>query len=194
MSYFESLISGMEMDLVTNRYQNFVDLREYCYRAASTVGLMCIYIFGFLNPRTEKYAIDLGVAMQLTNICRDVREDLTLGRIYLPLDEMSRFGYSVEELEAGIITPAFNALMRFQVARAREYFESGLKITEYLDRNSRVCPSVLGSLYIALLDRMEQIDYDVISHRVSLGFYDKLKILFKTWVTTTVLRWHPNQR
>ena len=194
LEYFESLITGMEMDLVTNRYQDFVELRQYCYRAASTVGLMCIHIFGFSDPKAEKYAIDLGLAMQLTNICRDVREDLMLGRIYLPLDEMDRFGYSVEELGAGTVTAAFNNLMRFQVARARQYFESGLMILEYLDRNSRLCPSVLGSLYIALLDQMEQIDYDVISHRVRLGFYGKIKILFRTWITMTVLRWYPNQR
>jgi phytoene synthase len=194
LEYFESLITGMEMDLVTVRYQDFVELHKYCYRAASTVGLMCIYIFGFSDPRAEKHAIDLGLAMQLTNICRDVREDLTLGRVYLPLDEMDRFGCSVEELGTGAITPAFNALMRFQVARARRYFESGLMILKYLDRNSRLCPSVLGSLYIALLDQMEQVDYDVISYRVRLGFYGKIKILFKTWVTMTVLRWYPNQR
>jgi phytoene synthase len=107
---------------------------------------------------------------------------------------MDRFGYSVEELGMGAITPAFNALMKFQVARARQYFESGLMILKYLDRNSRLCPSVLGGLYIALLDQMEEIDYDVISYRVRLGFYRKIKILFKTWVTMTVLPWYPNRR
>ena len=108
----------------TNRYATFQDLRGYCYQVASVVGLICLQIFGYRDARAKEYAVDLGLAMQLTNIMRDVQEDLEFGRVYIPQDELARFGYSEEELQAGIVNESFIELMRFQAQRARKYFDS----------------------------------------------------------------------
>ncbi len=180
--YFREVVLGVESDLVKNRFENFDELREYCYRVASVVGLICLQIFGYENDDAKEYAIDLGLAMQLTNIIRDVREDLDMGRVYLPQDEMARFGYSVEDLENGVRNQAFRDLMRFQCQRAREYFDRGFKLLPYLSRRSRACPAVLGALYSRVLDRIEASDYDVLESRVSLGKAEKIRITAQTWL------------
>ena len=126
--YFEEVIEGVEMDLVQTSYRSFDDLREYCYKVASAVGLICVEIFGYNDSVAKEYAVDLGLAMQLTNILRDLKEDSQRDRIYVPLDEIASFGYSPEELRQGLINDAFRALMRHQIARARRYFESGRRL------------------------------------------------------------------
>ena len=118
--YFQEVILGVEIDLVKDRFQNFEELREYCYRVASVVGLICLQIFGYADDDAKEYAVDLGLAMQLTNIIRDVREDFDMGRVYLPQDEMARFGYSEEDLKNSVRNQAFLDLMNFQSTRARE--------------------------------------------------------------------------
>ncbi len=180
--YFREVILGVESDLVKDRFQNFDELREYCYRVASVVGLICLQIFGYEDEAAKEYAVDLGLAMQLTNIIRDVREDLDMGRVYLPQDEMARFGYSEEDLRNGVRNQAFMDLMKFQSQRARGYFERGFKLLPYLSRRSRACPAVLGALYSRVLDRIEASDYDVLESRVSLSKAEKIRITAKTWL------------
>jgi len=181
-AYFQEIILGVESDLVKDRFQNFDELKEYCYRVASVVGLICLQIFGYEGDDAKEYAVDLGLAMQLTNIIRDVREDLDMGRVYLPQDEMARFGYSEEDLKNGVRNEAFLELMRFQSQRAREYFDRGFKLLPYLSRRSRACPAVLGALYSKVLDRIEASDYDVLESRVSLSKAEKIGIMAKTWL------------
>jgi phytoene synthase len=187
--YFQEVLSGVESDLVKTQYHDFEELRRYCYQVASAVGLICIHIFGFTHSRAKDHAVDLGLAMQLTNIARDVKEDLDLGRIYLPQDELSRFGYSEEELRSGNVNQAFVDLMRFQTQRARDYFSSGFQLLPYLSPRSRACPAVLGTLYSKLLDRIESVNYDVLNHRVSLSTTEKLRITSRAWLTSMVPQW-----
>jgi 15-cis-phytoene synthase len=188
--YFQEVLSGVECDLVKDRYQNFEELRQYCYQVASAVGLICIQIFGYKVPKARDYAIDLGLAMQLTNIARDVKEDLEFGRIYLPQDEMARFGYSEEELRDGIVNEPFINLMRFQTQRARDYFQSGFLLLPYLSPRSRACPAVLGQIYSKVLDLIEAAGYDVLHNRVSLSTAEKLRVMAQTWLTSILPRWH----
>ncbi len=179
--YFGDILSGMETDLVKTRYPNFEELRQYCYQVASAVGLICVYIVGATGEQAKTHAIDLGLAMQLTNIARDVKEDLEFGRIYLPQDELARFGYSEEDLLSGRFNGAFQDLMQFQTQRARDYFQSGFQLLPYLTPRARACASVLGRIYSKLLDRIESSDYDVFNHRVSLSTPEKLGIMAHSW-------------
>ena len=190
--YFGEVLSGMEADLVKTRYQDFSELRQYCYQVASAVGLICIHIFGFKDARATTHAIDLGLAMQLTNISRDVKEDLDFGRIYLPQDELARFGYSEEDLLSGRVNDAFKSLMHFQTERARAYFQSGFQLLPYLTPRSRACTAVLGRIYSRLLDRIEAANYDVLTHRVSLSTAEKLGVMAQSWAGSMIPRRIPD--
>ena len=180
--YLREVVAGVETDLTKNRFQDFAELRDYCYRVASVVGLICIQIFGYSDSRAKDYAIDLGMAMQLTNIMRDVKEDLELDRVYLPLDEIKDFGYSLEELQAGVVNDPFRELMKFHAQRARQYFDSGFKLLPYLSPRSRACPAVLGQIYSHVLDKIEARDFDVFAGRVSLSSREKYRITAQTWM------------
>ena len=181
--YFQEIILGVESDLVKHRYEDFDELRQYCYRVASVVGLVCLQIFEYRGEEARGYAVDLGLAMQLTNILRDVREDLGMGRIYLPKDEMARFGYSEQELRDGVKNQAFIELSRFQAERARSYFKSGFRLLPYLSRRSRACPAVLGAIYSRVLDRIEASGYDVLGEeRIALSTGEKLRIMGRSWL------------
>ncbi len=182
--YFQEVLAGVESDLVKDRYQNFEELRQYCYRVASVVGLICLQIFGYEDSRAKSHAIDLGLAMQLTNIIRDVREDLEFGRIYLPQDEMAHFGYSEADLRAGVVNEAFTDLMRFQAQRSRDYFQNGFLLLPYLSPRTRACPAVLGQIYNKVLDQIELADYDVLHHRISLSTTEKLRVMAQTWLSS----------
>ena len=185
--YFRQIILGVESDLVKSRYQDFDELRQYCYRVASVVGLVCLQIFQYRDEVAREYAVDLGLAMQLTNIMRDVREDWDMGRVYLPQDEMERFGYTEQHLEAGIHNEAFEALLRFQAERAREYFRSGFRLLPYLSRRSRACPAVLGAIYSRVLDRIEASGYDVLGEkRIALSTGEKARITARAWLASTL--------
>ena len=182
-SYFREIILGVESDLVKQRYRDFDELRQYCYRVASVVGLVCLQIFQYKGAEAKDYAVDLGLAMQLTNILRDVREDLGMGRIYLPQDEMARFGYSEECLRGGVQNEAFIELSRFQAERARGYFKNGLRLLPHLSRRSRACPAALGAIYSRVLDRIEASGYDVLGgRRISLGTGEKVRIMTQAWL------------
>ena len=180
--YFEEIIEGVEMDLVKTRFADFEELREYCYKVASVVGLICIEVFGYDDAKAKEYAVDLGLAMQITNILRDVKEDAQRGRVYLPLDEIERFGYSVEELMAGVVNEPFRRLMAHQARRARTYFDGGKRLLPLIDHDSRACPAVLHGVYGALLDRIEASGYEVFERRIRVSTPKKLMITARLWV------------
>ena len=179
--YFEDVIRGVETDLVVSRFQTFDDLRDYCYLVASTVGLICIEIFGYDDPAASEYAVDLGIAMQLTNVMRDVKEDADRDRIYLPLDDINEFGYSERDLMNGRRNDSFRSLMDFEAARARRYFDSGARLFPLLSRESRACAAALHQLYSRILDRMESSGYDVFENRIGLSVCEKLLLVAKLW-------------
>ncbi len=184
--YLEEVVEGVEMDLTKAQYDDFDELRTYCYKVASAVGLICVEVFGYEDPKAREYAVDLGIAMQLTNIVRDVKEDATRGRIYIPLDEMKSFGYSPDELNAETVNGAFTDLMAFQVDRARRYFERGRRLIPLLSPRSRACPTVLIAFYSAILDRIEASGYDVFQKRVGLRRGEKLVLMARLWATSLI--------
>ena len=186
--YFDEVVSGVEMDLTKSRYRTFDELYTYCYRVASAVGLVCLEVFQYRDPRARQYAVDLGLAMQLTNILRDVKEDMERDRVYLPQEELERFGYSEEELCRGDINDSFLDLMRFQTARARQYFDSGRRLLPLLSWRSRACPAVLHGLYNRVLDRIEARGYNVFERRVHLSTREKLLLTAKLWTGSLFIR------
>ena len=185
-AYFEDVIAGVEMDLVQSRYRNFDELRDYCYGVASVVGLICIEVFEYTDAAARDYAIDLGLAMQLTNIMRDIKEDAQRGRIYIPLDEMAAVGYSEQELLAGSVNEAFRELMSAQAARARQYFASGSRLMPLLSPESRACPAALLGVYSTILGRIEASRFDVFEKRIGLSTAEKLLITAKLWAGSLI--------
>jgi 15-cis-phytoene synthase len=177
--YLQDVIYGVEMDLDITRYQTFTDLYRYCYRVASAVGLACIHIWGFQDDRAKKHAESAGIAFQLTNILRDLREDASRGRVYLPLEDLDRFGYATENLLHGTCDECFRSLMRFQVERARHYYDISQPLASLLPPAGRAVFLVMARTYRSLLDAIERRDYDVFSHRVSLSHWRKLGLVIQ---------------
>ncbi len=175
------LIKGMEMDLVKDRYENFDELRLYCYRVASTVGLMCIEIFGYKNESAKEFAENLGIALQLTNIIRDVGEDASKGRIYLPLDELERFGYSEKELLSNTINHAYIDLMGFQAERAKEYFRKATEALTLEDKPSMFAARAMQHIYFRVLKRIVEAEFDVFNKRIKLNTLEKVGISLGVW-------------
>ena len=183
----DQLVDGTTMDLRTesspgtlDTYQTFPELYRYCYLVASVVGLVCIRIFGYSDPRAEQLAEETGIAFQLTNILRDVREDAARGRIYLPLEDLRRFNVAPEELAAlrgSEMKTGHRELMQFEAARARHYYESAQKMLPMLSPDSRPAMWVLVSIYSRLLDHIEAGNYDVFSTRIHVPTHEKLWIL-----------------
>lgn len=169
LEYAYELIEGMRMDLQQNRYANFDELRVFCYRVASVVGLMMCHVIGFQHDgdrdRAIPHAIDLGIAMQLTNILRDVGEDLQRGRVYLPSEEMRDFGYTERDLHNQIRNDAFKKLMQFQAARARKHYIQGNAGISMLNDRGRFAVKIASDVYKDILVRIEQSDYDVFARR-----------------------------
>jgi phytoene synthase len=183
--YFEELIAGVEMDLIHSRYPTFHELYEYCYRVAGVVGLMCIEIFGYCNPKAKDYAINLGVALQLTNIMRDLKVDAERGRIYLPQDELARFGYGEDELLQGVYTPAFLDLMRFVGSRARHYFHNTRQLLAEEDRRALFAAEIMGAIYYRLLETIEASNYRVFERPITLPTSYKFWIALSIWARST---------
>lgn len=167
--HFYDLLKGMEMDLTTSRYETFAALEEYCYRAASTVGLICAEVFGYHHERTKQYAVNLGIALQLTNILRDIKVDAKKGRIYLPQEDLRRFGYSEDELMNSVYNDHFKALMKFECERAHEYFRKAKSYLAEDDKPLFYAARAMGNIYYLLLLRIERADYDVFSKRIRLA-------------------------
>jgi phytoene synthase len=168
--YFEELIRGMEMDLTKDRYSNFHELYDYSYKAAGVIGLIMLRIFDSDSPQIRQYALDLGTAMQLTNIIRDIREDLQRGRIYLPQDEMAAFGISDTDIKTGKIKKEVKDLIRFQIERTRQYYrnaDTGIRMIR--GWRSRLVAKIMSRMYSAILSCIERSDYDVISKKITLS-------------------------
>jgi phytoene synthase len=172
-AYLEAVLDGVEMDLEPVVYATFAELRLYCYRVASAVGLACIHIWGFRGEECKQYAEDAGVAFQLTNILRDLGEDAARGRVYLPGEDLERFGYDVERLKRGERDEAYRALMRYEVARARQFYETAWPLLPRLAPGGRAVFLLMARTYRGLLDEIERRDYDVFSGRVRVSRWRK---------------------
>ena len=184
----EMLMDGVEMDLVRKRYTTFEDLRVYCEHVASVVGLISIRVFGCEHPEAEKYAVNLGIALQLTNILRDLKTDLARGRVYLPQEEMSRFGYSEKDLASGRYSGTFLKLMDFQCERAREFFRQARQALESSGECRKLLPAqIMGGVYARLLSRIEQSRYNIFADRISVPKLDQLLVAAR--VVATQGRW-----
>lgn len=173
VAMLEEIIDGVEMDLRNVRYETFEELRVYCYRVASAVGLVSIEIFGYRNPACRDYAIQLGLALQMTNIIRDVGKDLSNGRIYLPREDLARFGYSETDLEQRKQNEAFRSLMQFEAARAEEFFANAAALLPREDRRSMVAAEIMASVYRALLERMKSDGFRVFEKEYRLSKIEK---------------------
>jgi phytoene synthase len=179
---FEDLVDGVEMDLRHVRYATFPTLVEYCRRVASAVGLICVEIFGYRNQTARAYAENLGLALQLTNIIRDVRTDFTRGRIYLPTEDLERFGVTEEDIRAGRVTPAVVELLRFECDRANSYYRRAAGQLPPEDARSLVAAEIMGGIYFEILRRIERRGYDVFSERIRVPRPRRAMIAFRIWI------------
>jgi len=175
------LVEGVYTDLVKNRFQTFDEVYDYSYKVASVVGLITSKVFGYSNPDAEKYAVDLGIAMQLTNIIRDVGEDIERGRIYLPMEDLDAFEIDEQQFLTGVMTPKIKDLLAFQVNRARSYYYKAEPGITLLEHDSRLPVYLASRNYSRILDKVEQNNYDVFSQRAYLNSTEKLRILPKVW-------------
>ena len=182
--YFEEIIDGVEMDLERTRYATFEELRLYCYRVASAVGLVCIEIFGYRNPSTRQYAENLGIAFQLTNIIRDLSEDAARGRIYLPLEDLARFGVTEDEILRGADTLELRRLLEHEVERARSFYAQAEQALAAEDRAAMVCAEAMRSIYRALLERIASKGCGVVGRRHRISTPHKLYLVGRTWAGT----------
>jgi phytoene synthase len=177
--YFMEIIDGMAMDLDQFSYPEFKHLALYCHRAASVVGLLSVEIFGYEHRKTLKYAENLGLALQLTNIIRDVREDAERGRIYLPQDELQQFNVRADDLLALKSSPQLINLLKFQTARAKQYYQQALQLLPESDRYTQRTGLIMAAIYEATLDEIEKDNFQVMQHRVSLTPLRKLWIAWR---------------
>jgi 15-cis-phytoene synthase len=185
---FEALIDGVEMDVGSRRYETFADLHEYCIRVASAVGIICLHIFGCRDARAHQYATDLGVALQLTNILRDVPGDLARGRVYLPQEDLRRHGVSEHDLQKeidgagnGVRSAAVKALLREQAARARDYYARASASLDRSNARRLAAAEIMAAIYKAILTRIELRDYDVFSEVVRIPRPYRAWIAAVTW-------------
>lgn len=175
--YVDAVLDGVEMDLFVSSYATFADLYRYCYRVASAVGLACIHIWGFEDERAKSYAENAGIALQLTNILRDLGEDAGRGRIYLPQEELERFHYLPEQLARGERNGRFDELMAFQVQRARGYYEAAQPLSRLLKPAGRAVFKVILGTYEGLLNAIEACAYDVFSQRIRVSRWRKMSLV-----------------
>jgi phytoene synthase len=178
--HFLEIIDGMEMDLDHDTYESFKDLSLYCHRVASMVGLMSAEIFGYTDRATLKYAHNLGTAFQLTNILRDVREDSLRGRLYIPLEELRRFGVGISEIMGSQTTERVRALLRFQADRARGYYRKAFELLPAADRYAQRGGLAMAAIYLEILKEIAADDYNVLEHRIGLTPLRKLWLAWKT--------------
>jgi phytoene synthase len=182
---FEELISGVEMDLTRSRYETFEELSLYCYRVASVVGLICLAVFGARSESARQYAINLGMAFQLTNILRDLASDADRDRVYLPQEDLRKFGYSEADLLARTYSPAFSQLMRFQCSRARDYYARASQLMKAMpasDRRALTVAEIMRGVYERILGRIETSGYRVFGPRISLAPPYRLAVAAGVWL------------
>jgi phytoene synthase len=184
----EAIIEGCEMDLARVRFQRAEDLYPYCYRVASAVGLCCIEIFGYTDPRAREYAIQLGTALQLTNIIRDVGADARDGRVYLPQDDLKEFGVDEGALVAGRHDERFVRLMQHQAARARGFYAAAAAAYPVVDARSLVAAEIMGRIYHALLQEIEARRFAVFQERITLPTRRKVAIALRCWASARLRR------
>lgn len=178
---FFELIAGVEMDLQRKRYITFDDLSNYCYLVASTVGLMCIEIFGYKHNSAKEYAVNLGLAMQLTNILRDVKKDYDIGRIYLPQEDMIKFNYTEEDLKNKIYNEHFINLMQYQANRAQQFFNNANMNLNKDDKGSMFAARAMQHIYYRLLKKLESEKFDVINKKIKVSKIEKVSISLGVW-------------
>ena len=179
---FEDLIAGVEMDLARTRYASFDELATYCQHVASAVGLVCVEIFGYRDPASREYAVKLGMALQLTNIIRDVASDLARDRIYLPGEDLSRFSVTEADLRAGVVTPAIYQLLQFECDRARRLYEAAAVVLPKVDRRSLLAAEIMGSIYFEILRRIERADFEVFTSRIRVPRPFRAVLALRLWV------------
>jgi phytoene synthase len=179
---FDDVIDGVAMDLERSRYPTFDDLLGYCRRVASAVGLICIRIFGCTGERAGEYAVNLGIALQLTNILRDVKSDLARGRVYLPLCDLYAHGCTVEDLAAAKMTEPLRRLLAFECGRAREFYDRAAAALPPEDRGRLTCPEIMRAVYFETLRRIEQRGYDVFNGRMRVSRPRQALIALREWL------------
>jgi 15-cis-phytoene synthase len=185
---FEDVIDGVAMDLDTTCYETFSDLFEYCRRVASAVGLVCIKIFGCRSAGACEYALNLGVALQLTNILRDIKDDLGRGRVYLPLEDLAMHGCTIADLQGGVVSEPMRALLAFQCRRAREFYQRATNARPVEDRRKLVAAEIMRAVYFETLKRIERSGpggYDVFTARVRVARPRQAAIALKEWLWPT---------
>jgi len=178
---FFDLLKGMEMDLQRKRYITFDDLQTYCYHVASTVGLMCIEIFGYRHSSAKDFAINLGIALQLTNILRDIKKDAEKGRIYLPQEDLKKFNYNENDLLSNTYNENFQKMMKYQVERAREYFEKATACLNLEDKKAMFAARAMQHIYYRMLNKIVDVDYDVYNKRIHVSKFKKVGISLGVW-------------
>jgi len=183
--YFHWVINGAEMDLDIASYETFEDLYKYCFNVASAVGLVCLHIFGFSEEKAKSYAEQCGIAFQLTNIMRDVKEDAEQNRIYLPLEDLRKFSYSPEELSKGVFDQRFKELMAFEAERARAYYASARKLIPLIEEKSKPALWAMIEIYERILEKIIDQQFNVFKNRIRLTAAKKLSIAFRA----IAMRW-----
>jgi len=189
LAHLEDVIDGVEMDLTTACYETFDDLEQYCHRVASAVGLACLPIWGCTSDLAEIPARQCGLAFQLTNILRDLKEDAACGRVYLPAEDLRRFDYSAESLLKGVRDERFRELMRFEVERAEGFYAAAMELDSYLSDDGRRVFGSMVAVYRALLDEIKRLDGDVLSRRVELNSWQKMRIASQWFIKRS--SWEP---
>jgi phytoene synthase len=179
----EDVIDGVEIDLDQPRFRTFDELRGYCLRVASAVGLVCIEIFEYTNPGCRQYAIDLGIALQLTNILRDLGRDLAAGRLYLPTEDLTQFGVTEDDLHAGQVTDPVRALLDFESRRARDHYLRAARELPREDGRRLAAARIMGAIYLNLLQRIEMSDYDVFGAPIRVPRWRQATIAASTWLS-----------
>jgi len=178
---FFDLLKGMEMDLQKKRYLTFNDLQTYCYHVASTVGLMCIEIFGYRHPSAKDFAINLGIALQLTNILRDIKKDAERGRIYLPKEDLEKFNYNESDIFSSTYNENFQKMMKYQVERASEYFNSATACLNKEDKKAMFAARAMQHIYYRMLNKIVDADYDVYNNKIKISTAKKVGISLGVW-------------
>jgi len=178
---FFELLKGMEMDLQNNRYLTFEELRLYCYRVASTVGLMCIEIFGYKHKSAKEFAINLGIALQLTNILRDIKKDSLKGRIYLPQEDLQKFSYSEDDIYKQNYDERFISLMKYEVERAEKFFENATENLNLDDKKAMFAARAMQHIYKRLLEKIIEAEYNIYRKNIKVNSIEKVGISLGVW-------------
>jgi 15-cis-phytoene synthase len=178
---FDDLVDGVEMDLEQTRYATFDELVGYCRRVASAVGMMCIEVFGCRDSRSRDYAFKLGLALQVTNIIRDIKADLQQGRVYLPQEDLAQFGVTERALADGVVTPAVRKLLAHECQRARHFYAAAAQVMPREESRKLVAAEIMGGVYFEILQRIERRGYDVFTERVRVPKLQRARIALQIW-------------